>query len=173
MKTEKSHRHVDTQTEYRAAGLLLLGQSQKPQNDLEVRQSGQNVGQIMASQRYLRISQGFPSGSAVKNSSARRDAQKLQVQSLGQEDTLEEEMTTHPSILAWKTPWTDEPCLLYRPQDCEELGTNKHVYKHTHRCQQWCRICQCRRHRRHNPGVGKIPWRKEWQLTSVLLLGNP
>ena len=31
------------------------------------------------------------------------------VQSLGQEDPLEEEMTTHSSILAWRTPWTEEP----------------------------------------------------------------
>ena len=33
----------------------------------------------------------------------------MQVQSLGQEDLLEEEMATHPSILAWKIPWTEEP----------------------------------------------------------------
>ena len=31
------------------------------------------------------------------------------VQSLGQEDLLEEEMTSHPSILAWRIPWTEEP----------------------------------------------------------------
>jgi len=31
------------------------------------------------------------------------------VQSLGQEDTLEEGMTTHSSILAWRIPWTEEP----------------------------------------------------------------
>ena len=31
------------------------------------------------------------------------------VQSLGQEDPLEEKMATHPSILAWRTPWTEEP----------------------------------------------------------------
>ena len=30
-------------------------------------------------------------------------------QSLGQEDSLEEEMATHSSILAWKISWTDEP----------------------------------------------------------------
>ena len=32
-----------------------------------------------------------------------------QVQSLGQEDTLEKEIATHSSILAWRTPWTEEP----------------------------------------------------------------
>ena len=31
------------------------------------------------------------------------------VQSLGQEDLLEEEMATHSSILAWKIPWMEEP----------------------------------------------------------------
>ena len=32
-----------------------------------------------------------------------------QVQSLGQEDPLEEGMATHSSILAWRIPWTEEP----------------------------------------------------------------
>ena len=31
------------------------------------------------------------------------------VQSLGQEDPLEEGMTTHSSILAWEIPWTEKP----------------------------------------------------------------
>ena len=31
------------------------------------------------------------------------------VQSLGQEDPLEEGMATHPSILAWRITWTEEP----------------------------------------------------------------
>ena len=30
------------------------------------------------------------------------------VQSLGREDPLEKEMTTHSSSLAWKIPWTEE-----------------------------------------------------------------
>ena len=33
----------------------------------------------------------------------------MQVQSLGWEDPLEEEMAAHSSILAWKIPWTEEP----------------------------------------------------------------
>ena len=28
---------------------------------------------------------------------------------MGQEDPLEEAMTTHSRILAWNTPWTEEP----------------------------------------------------------------
>ena len=31
------------------------------------------------------------------------------VRSLGREDPLEKEMTTHSSILAWSIPWTEEP----------------------------------------------------------------
>ena len=34
--------------------------------------------------------------------------QKMQVQSLGQEDPLEKEMATHSNIPAWKIPWTEE-----------------------------------------------------------------
>ena len=33
----------------------------------------------------------------------------MHIQSLGQEDPLEEEMLAHSSILAWKIPWTEEP----------------------------------------------------------------
>ena len=35
--------------------------------------------------------------------------QETWVQSLGQEDPLKKEMVTHSSILAWITPWTEEP----------------------------------------------------------------
>ena len=35
--------------------------------------------------------------------------QETWVQSLSQEELLEEEMETHSSILAWKIPWTEEP----------------------------------------------------------------
>ena len=35
--------------------------------------------------------------------------QETWVQSLGWEDSLEKEMATHCSILAWEMPWTEEP----------------------------------------------------------------
>ena len=38
--------------------------------------------------------------------------QETQVQSLGLEDPLEEEMATHSSILAWENPWIEEPGML-------------------------------------------------------------
>ena len=34
--------------------------------------------------------------------------QETQVSSLGWQDTLQKEMTTHSSILAWRIPWTEE-----------------------------------------------------------------
>ena len=34
---------------------------------------------------------------------------ETQVQSLGGEDLLEKEMSTHSSILAWKFPWMEDP----------------------------------------------------------------
>ena len=46
---------------------------------------------------------GFPGGSAVKN----RPANPGDVGSSGR--SLEKEMATHSSILAWEIPWTEEP----------------------------------------------------------------
>ena len=65
------------------------------------------------SKSYLPLSNEenrFPGGSVVKNLPAK---QEMQVQSLGWEDPLEEEMATHPSILAWRIPWTEEPGRLW------------------------------------------------------------
>ena len=42
----------------------------------------------------------------VKNPPA---MQETRAQTLGWEDTLEKEMATHSSILAWETPWTEKP----------------------------------------------------------------
>ena len=52
---------------------------------------------------------GFPGGSAVNNPPAVQEPQELWVRSLGQEDPLEEGMTTHSGILAWTVPWTEKP----------------------------------------------------------------
>ena len=35
--------------------------------------------------------------------------QETRIQSLGHEDLLKKGMATHSSILAWETPWTEEP----------------------------------------------------------------
>ena len=49
---------------------------------------------------------GFPGSSVVKNLPA---MQETWVLSLGLEDPLEKKMATHSSILAYETPWTEEP----------------------------------------------------------------
>ena len=45
----------------------------------------------------------------IKNPPAMQETQETWVGSLGQEGPLEEEMTAHSSILAWRIPWTEEP----------------------------------------------------------------
>ena len=60
----------------------------------------------------------------VKNPPAK---QETQVQSLGQEDPLEKEMATHSSILAWRSPWTEEPGGL------QFMGSQK----------SWARLSEC------------------------------
>ena len=54
----------------------------------------------------LIISRAFLVVQLVKNPPA---MQESQVQSLGQVDPLEKEMTIHFNILAWETLWTEDP----------------------------------------------------------------
>ena len=51
--------------------------------------------------------QGLPGWLRGKESACQ--LQEMWVWPLGWEDTLEEERTTHPSVLAWEIPWTEEP----------------------------------------------------------------
>ena len=46
---------------------------------------------------------------------------EILVQSLGWENPLEKEMTTHSSILAWRIPWTEEPGGL-QPTGSQRVG---------------------------------------------------
>ena len=57
------------------------------------------IGQIGTSQVVL----------VVKEPACQCRRQDMWVWSLGREDALEKEMATHSSILAWRTPWTEEP----------------------------------------------------------------
>ena len=45
----------------------------------------------------------------VKNLPANAGDIEMWVRSLGRKDPLEDGMTTHSSILAWRIPWTEEP----------------------------------------------------------------
>ena len=56
----------------------------------------------------------FPSGApqaalVVKNPPANAGGVRAGAQSLGREDPLQEGMATHPIVLAWRVPWTEEP----------------------------------------------------------------
>ena len=62
-----------------------------------------------------------PDGSAVKNPP---EVQETRVQSLGWEDTLEEEMATRSSMLAWKIPRTGE-LVVYSPWSYKESDTTE------------------------------------------------
>ena len=47
--------------------------------------------------------------------------QETLVQSLDWEDSLEKEMTTHSSILAWRIPWTEE-CVGLQSMESQRVG---------------------------------------------------
>ena len=51
----------------------------------------------------------FPAGSLVKNLPANAGDTEDSGSILVQEDSLEKEMATHSSSLAWRIPWTEEP----------------------------------------------------------------
>ena len=72
--------------------------------------------------KYEHCLLGFPSGSVAKNPPAVQELQPTRVWSLGWEDTLEKEMATHSSILAWRIPRTEEPGRL---QSMGSQGINK------------------------------------------------
>ena len=66
--------------------------------------------------------------------------QETQVSFLGGEDPLEKEMATYSSILAWKSPWTEEPGGL-RSMGLQRVGHDGatehmcscvHTHTHTH-----------------------------------------
>ena len=54
------------------------------------------------------------------------------VRSLGREDPLERGMTTHSSILAWRTPWTEEPQSTGSQRVGRDWATNTGARTHTY-----------------------------------------
>ena len=52
---------------------------------------------------------GFSGGASGKEPSCQCRGHETRVGSLGREGPLEEEMATHSSILAWRSPWAEEP----------------------------------------------------------------
>ena len=86
--------------------------------------TGLVVKQNLATEQLL---YAFPRWLSIKD---RLPMQETQVQSLGPEDPLEEEMATPSSILAWKIPWTEEPGRLQSVElQSQKRQTNKHTNK--------------------------------------------
>ena len=83
------------------------------------------------------INGGFSSGSVVKvkNPPAVQELQEMQVQLLGSEDTPEEGMESHSSILAWRIPWTEKPGKL-RSIGLQRVGHDWSDLARTHTYQQ-------------------------------------
>ena len=103
----------------------------------------------------------------------------MRVQSLGQEDPLEEEMATHSSILDWRFSWTEEPGGLH------SKGTHQsHILENLPNCHfrdasreggrtstslvaQTVKRLPTMWEPRFDPWVGKILWRREWQPSTL------
>ena len=95
---------------------------------------------------------------------------------------LEKEMATHSSVLAWRSPGTEEPSGLpsmgsHRVgHDWSDLALALAMIRMASPVAQQLRIfLQCRRcsrSRGFNPLVRKIPWRKKGQPTPVFLPGK-
>ena len=68
----------------------------------------------------------------VKNPPA---MQEMRVRSLGQGDPLEEGMATHSSILAWRSPWTEEAGGL------QSMGSQRVGYNRANEQQQIQKDC--------------------------------
>ena len=67
--------------------------------------------------KLLTVSSGSPGGSVVKNSSAKAGDVGL-IPEPGK--SLEKEMATHSSVLAWEIPWMEEPGALTTVQGVTE-----------------------------------------------------
>ena len=87
----------------------------------------------------------FPGGSVIRNLLPSKQETWVP---LGGEDPLEKEMATHSSILAWETPWAEEPgglqwCLKRVGHDSATTKQQQiYVYRHTHMLtliQNWMR----------------------------------
>ena len=73
---------------------------------------------------YLASGLGFLGGSDGKESACNRETW---VGFLSWEDPLEEGLTTHSSVLAWRIPWTEEAGGLHTPRGCKESDTTERL----------------------------------------------
>ena len=105
--------------------------------------------------------------------------QEMHFQSMGQEHPLEKERVTHSSIFAWRIPWMEKPSML-QSMGSQRVGhnwaTSLHFLPHLPPgIPWWLRgssvYLQCWRPG-FDPWIRKIPWRRAWQPTPVILPGE-
>ena len=77
-----------------------------PSYKINIRDEMYNVIHIISTAVHSSVA--FPGFSVIKNLPAMQEMQETRLRSPGQEDPLEEGMTTHSSFLAWRIPWTEE-----------------------------------------------------------------
>ena len=80
---------------------------------------------------------GSPGGSDGKEPTCwMQEASETWVQSLGREDSLEEEMVIYSSIRAWRIPWTEEPGGL-QSMESQRVGHGWRTNHHHHSLHRW------------------------------------
>ena len=89
------------------------------------------------------------------------------VRSLGWEEPLEKGNATHPSILAWRIPWTEEPRGLHGITKCQTCLSNLGFPSNSD-----VKSLPAMQDTQVLPWVRKIPWRRKWQPTPGLLPGK-
>ena len=104
-------------------------------------ESRQNISQAHACLNF-NSTQSFSSGSVVKNLTA---TQETQVQSLGQDNPLQEGVATHFSILVRKILWTEEPVRPHTVHGVTESDTTE-VTEHVKETLAALKYFQCLSH---------------------------
>ena len=130
---------------------------------------------------------GFPGGTSGKKKQKNKKPacqcrKQTQVLFQGQKDLLEEEMTTHSSILAWRLPWTEEPgklqCIgLQRVEQDTCVGLFLALYSVSSISVSVCVcacVCECANTRQFwLPSICNIIWnQKLWCLQLCSLFCN-
>ena len=98
----------------------------------------------------------------VKSLSSMQETYKMKVQSLGREDQLEEGIVTHPNILAWRIPWTEEPGRL-RSIVMQRVSYNSSGLAHTHH------TCKLEIGHHYLQDVAQACWPKDTSLNKILI----
>ena len=124
---------------------------------------------------YCLSYQGFPDSSDGKEFASNAGNQGS-IPGMGRSPGEGNGNPTHCSILAWRIPWTEEPCRL---QSVGSLRVRHNWVTNTRTLPtraslvaQTVKNPSVMQETRFNPWVGKIPWRRTWLPTPVFLPGK-